>query len=43
MDGQTNINTFQESELNKQNINKIVNKFVAKLHKLIILFKDIHF
>ena len=45
MEGQTNINTCRVSELNKLNINayvyKIVSKFVAKLIKYMLLFKDI--
>ncbi len=43
MEEQTNINNCRVSELNKQNINciyKFVIKFVAKLHKYVILFKD---
>ena len=45
--GQTNINYCRVSELNKQNINKymiskqILSKFVAKLLKYRIMFKDI--
>ena len=44
--GQTNINTCGVSELNKKNINqnKIVSKFVAKLLKYKIMFKEyLHF
>ena len=38
---QTNINTCRVSELKKQNLNKIVSKFIAKLKKYRILFKEI--
>ena len=45
MGGQTNINTCRPSELNKQKINiglnNILRKFVTKLPKYRILFKDI--
>ena len=41
MEGQTNINTCRVSELNKLNINAYVCKFVAKLIKYMLLFKNI--
>ena len=45
MGGQTNINTCRTSEFNKQKINlglnKILRKFVTKMLKYRILFKDI--
>ena len=48
MGGQTNINTLTLEYLNLKaehkciNLNKIVSKFVAKLLKYMMLFKDIH-